>query len=307
MSLGKVVVLYGGYSSEREVSLMSGRGVYEALLSEGVDAHLFDPKVNTLEELIQGQYDRAFIALHGLHGEDGVIQGVLEYLKIPYTGSGLLGSSIGMDKCMTKYIWRAKQLPMPRDRVVKTLEEAKSAYEELGQPMILKAPSEGSSLGVYKIESLDMLETAWQDIQHYDREFLAEQFIHGRELTVAILGQGDDAQALPVVEIVAPDGSYDYDNKYKSNDTKYYCPANLPEDLSQHIQSLCLTAYQAVHASGWARIDVLLDDDQPYLLEINTSPGMTSHSLVPMAAKEIGYTYPKLCVFLLEQARLNRV
>ncbi|AIL32322.1 D-alanine--D-alanine ligase [Basilea psittacipulmonis] len=302
----KVVVLYGGWSAEREVSLMSGKGVYDALHSKGVDVTLFDPSKEPLERL--AQFDKAFIMLHGRYGEDGVIQGLLELLRIPYTGCGVMASAIAMDKIMTKKIWLESGLPTAKYMEVNSLSELYHAIETLGLPLMLKAPHEGSTIGLVKITSVDQVATAYEAVSKYDDTLLAEAFISGRELTVAVIGKGKDAKALPIVEIKAPDGNYDYQNKYFSDETQYVCPAHLDEHLTQSIQDLCVKAYNALGCEGWARVDLLLDNDRAYLLEINTAPGMTAHSLVPMSAKSAGIEYADLCVLLLEMAscKVNR-
>ncbi|WP_417252664.1 D-alanine--D-alanine ligase [Castellaniella sp.] len=302
---GRVGVLYGGLSSEREVSLMSGTGVCAALREAGVDAHLFDTGRQSLAELSAAGFDRVFIALHGRYGEDGTIQGALELLGIPYTGSGTLASSLSMDKIATKRLWLQHGLPTPR---FVALEQAAAGQTdlvaELGLPLIVKPPHEGSTLGLTRVFSAGQLPAALALAYAHDECALAEQFIEGRELTVPLLGTGADAHALPVIEIIAPQGNYDYEHKYVSNDTQYVCPADLPEALTQQIQSLCVQAYRVLGCEGWARADLMLDrNNQPWLLEMNTSPGMTSHSLVPMGAKALGMSYGELCVAILATAR----
>lgn len=300
---GRVGVLYGGRSAEREVSLMSGRGVCEALLSAGVDAHLFDTGKQTLVELIQAGFDRVFIALHGRYGEDGTLQGALELMQLPYTGSGPLASSLAMDKIMTKKVWLQQGLPTPAFAVLAQDADLDRAIDELGLPMILKPPHEGSTLGVTKVEKKADLKAAYEQAARFDAQVLAEQFIQGRELTVPLLGKGADARALPVVEIVAPEGNYDYEHKYVSNDTVYQCPAALGTALTQEILGLAEQAYTSLGCEGWGRADFMLDaQGRPWLLEMNTSPGMTSHSLVPMGAKAAGMSYADLCVEILASA-----
>jgi D-alanine-D-alanine ligase len=308
---GKVGVLFGGRSAEREVSLMSGKGVLQALLSKGVDAHPFDPAERGIAELANEKFDRVFIALHGRYGEDGTLQGVLEQLGIPYTGSGVMASSIGMDKVMTKRIWQNYGLPTPRFAVLDAKgasnEELRMVPDDLGLPLMLKAPHEGSTIGIAKAIGYSDMRECFDLCAKYDDVVLAEEFITGRELTVPILGAGRDARALPIVEIRAPQGNYDYHNKYFSDDTQYLCPAPLDEELTKRIQSIAVRAFNAVGAAGWARVDVMLRaaDNEPFLLEINTSPGMTGHSLVPMAAKAAGISYEDLCVEILRSARLE--
>jgi D-alanine-D-alanine ligase len=302
-ALGKVGVLYGGRSAEREVSLMSGQGVYEALIEQGVNAHLFDTGQRGLGELIQQGFDRVFIALHGRFGEDGTLQGALELMRLPYTGSGPLAASLSMDKIMTKRLWEQAGLPTPAWREITTEAQLDGLEQALGLPLILKAPNEGSTLGLVKVNSAKELAHAYREVGKFDTTILAEQFISGRELTVALLGKGEQARALPVIEIVAPGGQYDYEHKYFSDDTQYVCPAPLPALVTDQVREVALRAYQSLRCEGWARADVMLDSDmKPWLLEVNASPGMTTHSLVPMAAKAAGMGYGELCVHILEQA-----
>ena len=308
---GKVGVLFGGRSAEREVSLMSGSGGLKALQGKGVDAHPFDPAQRGIGELAAEKFDRVFIALHGRYGEDGTLQGVLEQLGIPYTGSGVMASSIGMDKVMTKRIWLNHGLPTPRfivlDAKSATPEELRVVPDDLGLPLMLKAPHEGSTIGISKVVGYSDMQPGFALCAKYDEVVLAEEFISGRELTVPVLGKGRDARALPIVEIRAPEGNYDYQNKYFSDDTKYLCPAPLDDALTKRIQSLAVRAFNAVGCKGWARVDFMLRaaDNEPFLLEINTSPGMTGHSLVPMAAKAAGVSYEDLCVEILRSADLE--
>jgi D-alanine-D-alanine ligase len=310
---GKVGVLFGGRSAEREVSLMSGSGVLKALQSKGIDAHAFDPAERSLAELAAQKFDRVFIALHGRYGEDGTLQGVLEQLGIPYTGSGVMASSIGMDKIMTKRIWINHGLPTPRFEVLDAKatsdEELQTVAADLGMPLMLKAPHEGSTIGISKVVAASDMRDGFANCAKYDEVVLAEEFISGRELTVPVLGQGRTARALPIVEIRAPQGNYDYQNKYFSDDTKYLCPAPLDDGLTQRIQSLAVRAFNAIGSAGWARVDFMLRaaDNEPFLLEINTSPGMTGHSLVPMSAKAAGMSYEDLCVEILRSADLDLI
>jgi len=308
---GKVGVLFGGRSAEREVSLMSGKGVLAALQSKGVDAHGFDTAERGIAELAAEKFDRVFIALHGRYGEDGTLQGVLEQLGVPYTGSGVMASSIGMDKVMTKRIWLSHGLPTPRFTVLDskeaTAEELAKVPGEYGLPLMLKAPHEGSTIGISKVTSAAEMQSGFDLCAKYDDVVLAEEFITGRELTVPVLGTGRNARALPIVEIVAPQGNYDYEHKYFSDDTQYLCPAPLDEALTKRIHAIAVRAFNAVGSSGWARVDFMLraSDNAPFLLEINTSPGMTGHSLVPMAAKAAGVSYEDLCVEILRSADLD--
>jgi len=304
---GKVAVLMGGRSSEREVSIMSGSGVLEALRARGVDAHAFDPSQRPLDDLVREGFERAFITLHGRYGEDGTVQGALELLGIPYTGSGVMASAIAMDKVYTKRIWLTHDLPTPGFLMARSGADVHSAVQRFGMPLAVKPSREGSTIGFTKLVSTDQCEAAYSIARRHDDDVLCEQFIDGRELTVAILGAGEQAQALPVIEIIAPAGNYDYQNKYFRDDTRYECPANLPQALSQQIRDIALGAFHAIGCEGWARVDVMLrrGDDAPFLLEINTSPGMTGHSLVPMAARAQGLSYEDLCLQVLASARLK--
>lgn len=305
--LGKVGVMLGGRSAEREISIMSGSGVLAALKNRGVDAHPFDPAERSLADLVAEKFDRVFIALHGRYGEDGSLQGVLEQLEIPYTGSGVMASAIAMDKIFTKKIWQHHQLTTPNYAVLRPDTELRLVPDQLGLPLIIKPPHEGSTIGITKVNGYSDMQEAYALAAQFDDEVLAEEFIQGRELTVAILGTGASAYALPVIEIVAPEGNYDYQNKYFTDDTKYLCPAPLDAALTAQIQKMCVDAYRAVNCEGWARVDVLLraSDNQPFLIEINTSPGMTGHSLVPMAARAAGMSYEDVCIEILKTARLK--
>lgn len=303
----KVAVLFGGTSAEREISLRSGSGVLAALKRAGVNAYAFDPAADDLARLRRESFDAAFIALHGRYGEDGTIQGALELMRIPYTGSGVMASAIAMDKVYTKRIWITHGLPTPRFVVVRRGDVLRDLPDELGLPLIMKPPHEGSTIGITKVAGYSEVAEAFELAAKYDDEVLAEEFITGRELTVAILGTGKDARALPIIEIRAPEGNYDYQNKYFTNDTKYLCPAPIEEALSQEIQRIALASYHALGCEGWARADLMLrsSDQKPFLLEINTSPGMTDHSLVPMAAKAVGISYEDLVLQVLASARLK--
>lgn len=310
-TFGKVAVLMGGRSAEREVSLMSGAGVLKALQGQGVDAHAFDPAERDLCELKRKGFQRCFIALHGRYGEDGTVQGALELLGIPYTGSGVMASSIAIDKIMTKRVWTAEGLPTPRYVLLRrgaySGEQVAVVPEELGLPVIVKPAREGSSLGLTKVlHSSGMAEAVDKAVQ-LDADVLCEQFIAGDEVTCPVLGSGDSARALPVIRIVAPDGNYDYQNKYFTDDTKYLVSCGLPAGEEEAIQQLVLKAYRVLGSRGWGRIDVMIDaaTRQPYLLELNTSPGMTGHSLVPMSASAAGISYEALCLQLLADAALD--
>lgn len=306
-SPGKVAVLMGGASAEREVSLMSGQGVLQALRSLGVDAHAFDPAERELGELRREGVDRCFITLHGRFGEDGTVQGALELLGLPYTGSGVMASALAMDKVMTKRIWRAEGLPTPAWQQVDSAEATAQAFAALGAPMIVKPAREGSTIGLTKVTAASQCQHAYALAAGHDPLVLCEQFIAGDEVTVPLLGSGDAARALPVIRIVAPGGNYDYHSKYFSDDTRYLVPCGLPEGEEAAIQALALRAYRLLGCRGWGRVDVMIDATTraPYLLEINTSPGMTGHSLVPMSAQAAGMSYPELCLEILRQARTD--
>jgi len=309
--LGKVAVLMGGRSAEREVSLMSGSGVLAALQASGVDAHAFDPAERDLSELKREGFDRCFIALHGRYGEDGTVQGALELLGIPYTGSGVMASSIAMDKTMTKRVWLAECLPTPRYVLVRREQLAQVSADDLvaqlGLPLIVKPAREGSSIGVTKVTQVAQIAEALAQAARCDADVLCEQCIVGDEVTCPVLGDGDAAHALPVIRIVAPEGNYDYQNKYFTDDTQYLVPSGLPAGEEQAIQALVVKAYQVLGCRGWGRVDVMIDaaTRAPYLLEINTSPGMTGHSLVPMSARAAGISYEALCCQLLAAAALD--
>lgn len=305
--LGKVAVLFGGRSAERDVSIMSGTGVLAALRSRGVDAHAFDPAERSLDDLRREGFSRAFIALHGRYGEDGTVQGALELLGIPYTGSGVMASAIGMDKVYTKRIWMTHGLPTPAFALAHGVAEVADAAARFGLPMAVKPSREGSTIGFTKMVSADQAQAAFEIARRHDDDVLCEEFVDGRELTIAVIGTGSAARALPVIEIVAPAGNYDYQNKYFRDDTRYVCPAELPEALAGEIAELSLRAYLAIGCEGWGRVDVMLrrSDGRPFLLEVNTSPGMTGHSLVPMAARAVGMSYEELCLRILASASLK--
>lgn len=307
----KVAVLTGGHSAEREVSLMSGKGVLEALQSLGVNAHAFDPAQQPLLSLRDQHFSHVFIALHGRHGEDGTVQGALELMGIPYTGSGVMASAIAMDKHMTKRIWVAEGLSTPASVWLTPSQQTAQALADipaqLGLPLIVKPPHEGSSIGVSKVTQADQLQAAVTLATGYDPDLLCEAFIQGEEVTCPVLGEGDNAKALPVVRIAAPDGAYDYQNKYFTDEVKYHCPSGLPVAEEQAIQAMSVAAYRALGCRGWGRADVMIraSDRKAFLLEMNTSPGMTGHSLVPMSAKAAGMSYADLCLHILSTARLD--
>ena len=304
---GKVGVLFGGRSAERDISLLSGAGVLKALQEQGIDAQAFDPAQRSLAELAAEKFDRVFIALHGRYGEDGTLQGALEQLGIPYTGPGVLASAIAMDKAMTKRVWLHSGLATPDFYMLSANSDWKAVADRLGLPLIVKPAHEGSTLGLTKVMSVDQLPAAYTLAAKFDKAVMAEQFISGMELTCPVMGYGDTAQALPVVRIVAPDANYDYQNKYFSDETRYICPSELPPEQEKQIQELVLQSYKTLGCRGWARADVMVreSDNQPFLLEINTSPGMTNHSLVPMSAAIAGMPYEKLCLEILRMAALD--
>ncbi|QFS18536.1 D-alanine--D-alanine ligase [Acinetobacter indicus] len=295
---GKVAVLFGGKSAERGVSLDSGQAVLDALLREGVQAEAFDPKDRSVTELVN--YDRAFIVLHGRGGEDGQIQGVLEWLNVPYTGTGVQGSAIGMDKVKTKQVWQGSELPTAPYRIVTKDSNPADIVAALGLPLIIKPVHEGSSIGMSKVERIeDFAEAIAKAIEH-DAVVMAEKWITGREFTIVLL----NGQALPVIRLEPPKdvAFYDYEAKYNRNDVQYGIPCGLTESEEQQLQVLTLRAFQAVGASGWGRIDAMQDEQGNFwLLEVNTVPGMTSHSLVPKAAQAVGYSFDALCMAILEQ------
>ena len=310
-ALGKVAVLMGGTSAERQISLMSGTGVLAALQLQGVDAHAFDPAERELVELKHDGFARCFIALHGRHGEDGSVQGALELLGIAYTGSGILASAIAMDKVKTKRVWIAEGLPTPRYAWIapeqRTRERIVAVPDELGLPLIVKPPREGSSIGITKVIGYSQMQDAVALAAQYDADVLCEEFIEGDEVTCPVLGHGESARALPIVKIVAPEGAYDYQNKYFTDDVKYQCPSGLPADEEREIQRIVLQAYRTLGCRGWGRADLMIraSDRKPFLLEMNTSPGMTTHSLVPMSARAAGISYEALCVQLIAAASLD--
>ena len=310
-AFGKVAVLMGGSSAEREISLLSGNGVLAALRSQGVDAHAFDPSQRELHELKRDGFARCFIALHGRHGEDGTVQGALELLGVPYTGSGVMASSIAIDKVMTKRIWIAEGLPTPRfvrlaaDQQAR--EQLRAVPDLLGLPLVVKPPREGSSIGITKVAGYSDMQGAVELAARFDADVLCEEFVEGEEVTCPVLGAGATAEALPVIRIVAPEGAYDYQNKYFTDVVRYDCPSGLPAVEEAEIQRIVLAAYRLLGCRGWGRADLMIraSDRKPFLLEMNTSPGMTSHSLVPMSARAAGISYEALCVRLLAAASLD--
>lgn len=311
LNFGKVAVLMGGLSAEREVSLMSGNGVLKALRSRGVDALAFDPAERDLSELKKDGFERCFIALHGRFGEDGTVQGALELLGIPYTGSGVMASSMAIDKVMTKRVMISEGLPTPQYRLLRRgtygAADIAALPDALGLPLIVKPAREGSSIGLTKVTERSAMASAVAQAEKLDADVLCEQFISGDEVTCPVLGTGAGARALPVIRIVAPDGNYDYQNKYFTDSTQYLVPCGLPEGEEAVIQQLVLDTFRILNCRGWARADVMIDraTRKPYLLEINTSPGMTGHSLVPMSARAAGISYEDLCIEVLKTASLD--
>jgi len=272
------------------------------LRSRGIDAHAFDPAERNLEDLLKQKFARAFIALHGRFGEDGTVQGVLEWLGIPYTGSGILASALAMDKLRTKLLWHAEGLPTPPYEVLRKESELKAVAKRLGTPLFVKPAAEGSSVGMSKVRSAAALDEAYALAVNYDPVVIAEKFIDGPELTAAILGD----EVLPLIRIETPREFYDYEAKYIANDTRYHVPCGLPAKKEAQLRQLCLKAFRALGCRGWGRVDLMLDKrGRPYLLEVNTAPGMTDHSLVPMAARATGLSYEDLCVRILESAHVG--
>ena len=301
-SFGKVAVLLGGRSAEREVSLKSGAAVLNALQRSGVDAHPFDPAVKNLQLLVDDGFDRAFIALHGRYGEDGTVQGALELLGIPYTGSGVLASALGMDKWRTKLVWQAAKLPVPDYVLLDQDSNWNAVAQQLGLPLFVKPANEGSSVGISKVKTLDELPGAYRAAYIHDKLVLAESYVGGGEYTVAILGE----QALPVIKIEPANEFYDYEAKYLSNETRYLCPSGLSVAQETEMQRLAKRSFALIGGRGWGRIDFLMDETGTlFLLEANTSPGMTDHSLVPMAARQSGMSFEQLVLRVLELAHVG--
>jgi D-alanine-D-alanine ligase len=299
---GKVAVLMGGRSAEREISLLSGNAVLGALREREVDAHAFDPKERDISDLKRENFNRVFIALHGRYGEDGTVQGALELLGIPYTGSGVMASALAMDKWRTKLIWKAVGIPVPKDVLVDETSDWNAVARTLGLPLIVKPVHEGSTIGLTKVRTAKELPAAYEIAARHDRMVLAEEFIDGQELTASILGDA----ALPLIRIEAPQGNYDYQNKYFSDETKYHCPAGIGGDAERTIRDVALHAFEVLGCEGWGRADLILQADNTFsFLEMNTSPGMTAHSLVPMAARQAGLAFPDLVARILEGAHVG--
>ena len=299
-TLGKVAVLLGGSSAEREISLLSGNAVLTALRERGVDAYGFDPAERELFDLKREGFARVFIALHGRFGEDGTVQGALETMHIPYTGSGVMASALSMDKWRTKLVWNATGIPTPKCVLLTESSNFPQVVETLGLPIFVKPAREGSTIGITKVMTVKDLPAAYAFAAKHDPLVLAEAFVDGQELTAAVLGD----RALPLVRIEAPQGNYDYQNKYFTDDTKYFCPSGIRADKEAEIQAMAIKVFNVLGCRGWGRADVMLRPDGSYgFLEMNTSPGMTGHSLVPMAAKQAGIAFPDLCVRILQEAR----
>jgi len=295
---GKVAVLMGGLSAERDISLLTGKAVLAALIEKGIDAEAIDAGKDVIEKLSQGHYDRVFIALHGRGGEDGQIQGVLETLQMPYTGSDVLGSALSMDKLRCKQLWQAENLPTPAWKALDVEDDLKKV-NDLQLPIMMKPAHEGSSIGMSKVLNKAEVKQAWQQAKKYDDSVIAEQFISGDEYTVAIL----DGEALPVIKLETDNDFYDFDAKYQSEQTRYICPCGLSQQDEQQMQALALQAFNVAGASGWGRVDLMMDKQGvAWLIEVNTVPGMTSHSLVPMAARAAGLDFPDLVIKILATA-----
>ena len=299
---GKVAVLMGGFSSEREVSLNSGAAIVAALQSRGIDAHPFDPKTQDIVQLKALGFQTAFNTLHGTYGEDGTVQGLLEALGVPYTGCGVMASAIGMDKYRTKLVWQGLGLPVPEFAVLHDDSDFAAIERELGLPLFVKPAVEGSSVGVVKVKEGGSLKAAYQSVKHLHGEILAERFIGGGEYTCAVL----NGQALPSIHIIPATEFYDYEAKYNRDDTVYQCPSDLNEADEALMRTLSVRAFAAIGGQGWGRVDFLKDTDgKLYLLEVNTLPGMTSHSLVPKAAAQSGLSFADLCVEILKTAHVG--
>ncbi len=303
---GKVAVMFGGDSAEREVSLKSGSAVLKALRAAGVDAHAFDPREKPLAALREENFQRAFIALHGRGGEDGTLQGALELMGIPYTGSGVLASALAMDKWRTKLVWRAAGIPVPDFALLDAQSNFAAVEHQFGLPLFVKPANEGSSIGITKVKDAGKLADAYYEAARYDSIVLAERFMSGGEFTVGILGTGTSAKALPVIRIVPTGEFYDYDAKYLRDDTEYRIPSGLSTAQEKEMQDLALAAFNVIGGRGWGRVDMMMDGEQHIVaLEANTAPGMTDHSLVPMAAKAAGLDFSALVLKVLTEARLG--
>jgi len=296
MQFGKVAVMMGGSSAEREISLLSGQAVFEALQRQKIDAHIVDPREDLMAQLATGNFDRVFIALHGRGGEDGLMQGLLETLELPYTGSGVLGSSLAMDKCRSKRIWQSHEIPTPAFVELNEHSDWQAVVEYLDLPLIVKPVREGSSYGASKVKESGELESAWRQAREYDARVMAESWITGNEYTVPIL----DDEILPMIRLETPREFYDYEAKYIADTTQYHCPCGLDAGVESELGNLAFAAFKALDAKGWGRVDFMLDTEgKPWLIEVNTIPGMTSHSLVPMSAKQAGMSFDELTLKIL--------
>jgi D-alanine-D-alanine ligase len=300
---GKVGVLLGGRSAEREISLLSGQAVLAALRNLGVDAQPFDPSIEPIQTLDQKGFHRVFISLHGRWGEDGSLQGLLDQIGMPYTGSGVLPSAIAIDKEVTKNIWRSQGLATPKFTMIHQETNWEALEHELGLPIIIKPSREGSSLGLTKVQTRSALPAAYVLAAKLDVDVMAEECIIGDELTCPLITMGSEVIALPTIRIKAQEANYDYHNKYFSNETQYFCPPQIDPMLEKQVEALAVAAFKALHCKGWGRADIMVDEKtgRPYLLEMNTSPGMTAHSLVPMAALQAGVSFEKLVLWILQQ------
>jgi len=286
----------GGSSAEREISLQSGQAVFEALQRQKVDAHIVDPRDDLMTQLATGNFDRVFIALHGRGGEDGLMQGLLETLELPYTGSGVLGSSLAMDKCRSKRIWQSHGLPTPAFVELNEDSDWQEVVEYLGLPLIIKPVRVGSSYGASKVKEISEMESAWRQAHEFDERVMAESWIEGGEYTAAVLGD----EVLPMIRLETPREFYDYEAKYIADTTQYHCPCGLDADIENELGKLAFAAFEVLDASGWGRVDFMLDaEEKPWLIEVNTIPGMTSHSLVPMSAKQAGMSFDDLTLRIL--------
>ena len=298
-----MAVLFGGRSAEREISLKSGAAVLAALQKNGVDAHAFDPEQRPLQQLLEEKFQRVFIALHGRYGEDGTVQGALELMNLPYTGSGVLASALAMDKWRTKLVWQAAGLPIPAYEMIAASSDLAAVAKKLGLPLFVKPANEGSSVGISKVKKVQEFRAAYDEAAKHDSLVMAESFMGGGEYTVAILGE----RALPVIKIEPANEFYDYEAKYLRDDTRYLCPAGLSTAQEAEMQQLALQSFALVGGRGWGRVDFLRSTEgKPYLLEINTSPGMTDHSLVPMAARHVGISFEQLVLQILQLAQVGR-
>lgn len=301
---GKVAVLYGGVSAEREISIETGSAVHSALMQKGIDAHLLDTKTYSVLDLSKDSFDRAFIALHGRGGEDGVIQGALDSISIPYTGSGVLGSALAMDKVRSKWIWSQNGLPTPAFMEINKPEDLEKVINNLTFPLMVKPVNEGSSCGASRVDSVDLLEQAWLKARELDNRVMCEEWVFGAEYTIGIL-QG---QVLPAIKLETKREFYNYEAKYLDNDTAYICPCGLTQQREDDLAELALQAFHLVNASGWGRVDLMIsDNDIPSLIEVNTIPGMTSHSLVPMAARQAGIEFNELVIRILETSFVDEL